>query len=113
MRIKTWLASVGLLILWAGLSGCATTPYTYQGAAAGSALGAVAGALIDDHNRWRGALIGGAIGGVMGGATSEIAARSARQATNHGPGGYRPAGRGPGYGYSPSGYAGGYNGYPW
>ncbi len=61
-------------------SGCTTvsSPYTYQGAAVGGALGAAAGALIDGNNRWRGALIGGALGSAMGGATSEMAARAAR-----------------------------------
>jgi hypothetical protein len=42
------------------LSSCATSQGTYEGGAAGGVLGAAAGALIDEHNRWRGAVIGGA-----------------------------------------------------
>ncbi len=83
MEKKILLPIVGFGLLL-GLGGCANVsgPYAYQGAAAGGAIGAVAGALIDDHNRWRGAVIGSAIGGAMGAATSEIAARSARHSYN-------------------------------
>jgi outer membrane lipoprotein SlyB len=51
-----------------------------QGAAAGGAVGAVAGALIDKNNRWRGAVIGGALGAVLGGTITEIAQRASREA---------------------------------
>jgi len=71
----------GVVVTAVALGGCATvsSPYTYQGAAVGGALGAAAGALIDGNNRWRGALIGGALGSAMGGATAEVASRAARQ----------------------------------
>ncbi len=71
------------------LSACATYPppqppvttsRTYEGAAAGGLLGATAGALIDKHNRWRGAVIGGALGAVFGGTVTEISSRAAREA---------------------------------
>lgn len=64
------------------LAGCATqTGYrydpqaasrVYQGAAVGGVVGAGAGALIDKHNRWRGAVIGGALGSVLGGGLTGV-----------------------------------------
>jgi len=62
------------------LAGCVTTQQTYQGAAVGSVAGAGIGALIDSHNRWRGAAIGAAIGALVGGTLTEISARAAREA---------------------------------
>lgn len=43
-------------------------PNTYKGAAAGAAVGGVAGALVDDDNRGDHAAIGAAIGALAGGA---------------------------------------------
>ncbi|GEM_PF-1931977 len=43
-----------------------------SGAAYGGVVGAAAGALIDDGNRWRGGLIGGALGSFFGGGISFI-----------------------------------------
>jgi hypothetical protein len=65
-------------------SSCATSPQTYQGAAIGTGLGALAGALIDTNNGWRGAVIGGLIGGVLTGTIAEISTRAARDAANEG-----------------------------
>jgi len=64
------------------MSSCAAgpSPQTSQGAAVGAALGSVAGLLIDDNNRWRGAVIGGLIGGALGGSLSEISQRASREA---------------------------------
>src|SRR3954467_15462079 len=63
------LLSLGILLLGAGCAG--TGPNTQQGAVAGGALGAVAGAIIGNnsgsHNSVAGALIGGAAGAVAGG----------------------------------------------
>lgn len=71
----------GLLILGALLlSSCVTSQRTYEGAAWGGALGAAAGALIDQNNSWRGAMIGGALGAALGGITTEMSARAAREA---------------------------------
>ena len=48
-----------LMLLAALTAGCTSlSPYTYTGAGVGGALGAGAGALIDNNNRWRGAMIG-------------------------------------------------------
>lgn len=60
--------------------GPATTQRTYEGATVGALGGAVAGALIDKENRWRGAVIGGVLGAVIGGTITEIASRAAREA---------------------------------
>jgi len=62
----------------AGVISCGQA--SYQGAAAGGAVGAAAGALLDKENRWRGAVIGGALGAVLGGTVTEIAQRAAREA---------------------------------
>ncbi len=60
--------------------GQVTTQRTYEGATVGAVGGAIAGALIDRNNRWRGAVIGGALGAVIGGTITEIAARAGREA---------------------------------
>ncbi len=86
------LGSMLMLVLVIGtLAACAvqseplvTTPRTYQGAGTGAAVGAGAGALIDSHNRWRGAVIGGALGAVLGGTLTEISSRAAREAAVEG-----------------------------
>jgi len=57
---------------------------TYQGAAAGAAVGSVAGLLIDKDNRWRGAMIGGLLGGALGGTLTEISQRASREAAQEG-----------------------------
>ena len=66
----------------AGVISCGqvSSQRTYEGAASGGAVGAVAGVLIDKNNRWRGAVIGGALGAVFGGTITEIAQRAAREA---------------------------------
>lgn len=72
------------------LSSCAPIdPYpssqrTYEGAAAGAALGSVAGLLIDKDNRWRGAMIGGLLGAALGGTVTEISQRASREAAQEG-----------------------------
>jgi uncharacterized membrane protein YoaK (UPF0700 family) len=70
-----------ILVLLAALTaGCTSlSPYTYAGAGVGGALGAGTGALIDSHNRWRGAMIGTLIGGTLGGTTTELGRRAAAE----------------------------------
>ena len=53
---------------------------TYEGAAAGAAVGAVAGVLLDKENRWRGGVIGATLGAILGGTITEIAQRAAKEA---------------------------------
>ena len=43
-----------------------------QGAVVGGLTGATAGALLDNNNSWRGALIGGALGSFFGGSIAAI-----------------------------------------
>ncbi len=81
-KIISWLVVIALSTVL--LSSCVTTQRTYQGAGAGGALGAIAGALIDSNNRWRGALIGGLLGAAIGGTVTEIASRAAREAAQTG-----------------------------
>ncbi|HSG31180.1 MAG TPA: YMGG-like glycine zipper-containing protein [Thermodesulfobacteriota bacterium] len=57
---------------------------TYEGAAAGAALGSVAGLLIDKDNRWRGAMIGGLLGAALGGTVTEVSQRASREAAAEG-----------------------------
>ena len=64
------LLVLGLILILA--AGCATYQGA-QGAAVGTALGGVSGALIDHRNPWRGAVIGGGIGAIVGGTLGEIA----------------------------------------
>lgn len=70
------------------VSSCATvqptSQRTYEAAGVGAALGSVAGLLIDRHNRWRGAVIGGLIGAAIGGTVTEISQRAAREAAYEG-----------------------------
>lgn len=76
--------TVAVLFLGLMLSSCVTSERTYQGAGAGGAIGAAAGALIDKNNRWRGALLGGALGGLLGGTVTEISSRASREAAQEG-----------------------------
>ncbi len=71
-----------LLVPVVFIAGCGavTSERTYQGAGVGAAGGAIAGALIDKENRWRGAVIGGVLGAIIGGTITEIAARASREA---------------------------------
>ncbi len=64
------------------LSSCATTQEnaTYQGAGVGAAIGAAAGAVIDNNNRWRGAAIGAAAGALFGATVTEISKRATEDA---------------------------------
>lgn len=86
------------------MSSCAAqSPYTYQGAGIGGAIGAGTGALIDHNNRWRGAMIGTLAGGVLGGAATELGKRAAQSQEN------RQYGQNSGYGnYYPANNGGGY-----
>ncbi|MEQ9618267.1 MAG: glycine zipper 2TM domain-containing protein [Deltaproteobacteria bacterium] len=72
------------LVLSSCAAGTGPSPATTQGAAAGAAVGSVAGLLIDNDNRWRGALIGGLLGGVLGGTVTEISQRASREAAAEG-----------------------------
>ena len=66
------------------LAGCAgqqgPSKEAYEGGGAGAAVGAAAGALLDDDNRWRGGVIGGALGAVLGGTLGQISHRAAQDA---------------------------------
>jgi hypothetical protein len=73
VKIRQWIIWPVLVLFLAGCSGI--NPYTYQSAGIGGAVGAGAGALIDHHNRWRGAMIGTLGGAALGGAVSEITRR--------------------------------------
>jgi outer membrane lipoprotein SlyB len=80
------MRNVAILLVFAVFSagviscGQVSSQRTYEGAAVGGAVGAVAGALIDKNNRWRGAVIGGALGAILGGTITEIAQRASREA---------------------------------
>jgi hypothetical protein len=82
-RVTKMTKTISLLtvvVLMGVLTGCATTPRTYEGAGAGAVIGGVAGALLDRHNPWRGGIIGGVIGAFAGGTFVELSARASREA---------------------------------
>ncbi len=81
-KIISLLTVMGVLMVV--LSGCATTPRTYEGTGAGAVIGGVAGALLDRHNPWRGGIIGGAIGALAGGTFVELSARASRESAMSG-----------------------------
>jgi phage tail tape-measure protein len=72
--------------LSAVLFSCAQTgqyslsPAGQQGAAVGGILGATAGTMLDNSNRWRGGVIGGVMGAILGGTLGQIANEAAQQA---------------------------------
>lgn len=81
MRRQISLA-VAAIFMAAILSSCAPpqNQSTYEGAGAGGAIGAAAGMLLDSHNRWRGAVLGGVLGALLGGSVTDIASRASQQA---------------------------------
>lgn len=64
------------------VSSCAT--YHYEGAAAGGAIGGIAGALLDRKNPWRGGVIGAALGAVAGASLTDISVRGSKEAAKAG-----------------------------
>lgn len=61
------------------MGGCATTPGGVQGAWTVGSVGAIAGAIVDHKNPWRGAVIGGAVMGSAGAAAGDEAEYRARE----------------------------------
>lgn len=84
MAITLLLPAPFILSSCANVNPYPTSQRTYEGAAVGGALGSVAGLLIDDDNRWRGAMIGGLLGAAIGGTVTEISSRAAREAAYEG-----------------------------
>ncbi len=76
---------IGCMLANLLFSGCATQQ-GYQGAGVGAVTGATAGILLDPHNRWRGAVIGGGLGATLGGVLADRSAyRQSYQANNYSP----------------------------
>lgn len=73
-----------MLAVFLSLSACAVRKQTPTGVAVGGGLGALAGALIDSDNSWRGAVIGGLIGAALGGTMTEISQAAAEEAAAEG-----------------------------
>lgn len=74
-----------LIVLFAFLSLLyACTEYHARGAAAGGAVGGIAGALLDRKNPWRGGVIGAALGGVLGATLTDISMQASREAAQTG-----------------------------
>lgn len=72
-RTLRWVSG-GLLVAMTGLVGCETmnNNRTATGAGIGAVGGAIAGALIDKDNRWRGGAIGAAAGAAVGGGIGYV-----------------------------------------
>jgi len=65
------------------IPGCVPGPTTQQHLESATWLGVVGagvGALVDDDNRWRGAVIGAGIGSLAGYGLAEVSQRAAREA---------------------------------
>jgi hypothetical protein len=73
-----------LLVLSLALIVGSCQPYHYEGAAAGGAIGGLAGALLDDKNPWRGGVIGAALGAAFGATLADVSARGTQEAARTG-----------------------------
>jgi hypothetical protein len=82
MFIGKKLVAVLVLVIMLAVSGCAI--HHYEGAAAGGAIGGIAGALLDSKNPWRGGVIGAALGAVAGATITDISVRGSREAARSG-----------------------------
>jgi outer membrane lipoprotein SlyB len=80
--MKKIASLITLFSLLALLYGC--TEYHARGAAAGGAIGGVAGALLDRKNPWRGGVIGAALGSVLGATLTDISMQASREAAQTG-----------------------------
>lgn len=80
--MKRTTSLIVLFAILALLYGC--TEYHARGAAAGGAVGGIAGALLDRKNPWRGGVIGAALGGVMGATLTDISMQASREAAQSG-----------------------------
>jgi len=83
LRIVSMLTIVMFIL---GISGCATIPEEHQGAAKGSGIGAVAGALggaliAGEGSRTKGAIIGGLAGALIGGVIGNYTVDQKKSAT--------------------------------
>lgn len=67
-----------IMLFSLALSACAT--HHYEGAAAGGAIGGIAGALLDSRNPWRGGVVGAGLGAVAGATIADISVRGSREA---------------------------------
>ncbi|MCD5412480.1 YMGG-like glycine zipper-containing protein [Thermodesulfovibrionales bacterium] len=83
IRKRFAMLALAVLIMFV-VSACALHRHHYEGALAGMGIGAVAGALLDDENRWRGGVIGAAIGAIAGATLTDIAVRGSREAAMSG-----------------------------
>jgi len=80
--MKKIASLITLLSLLTLLYAC--TEYHARGAAAGGAIGGVAGALLDRKNPWRGGVIGAALGSVLGATLTDISMQASREAAQTG-----------------------------
>lgn len=82
--MKAWkrYATISVFAAFAAVTGCTT--YQGQGAAAGGAMGGIAGAILDQRNPWRGGVIGAALGALAGATISEVSAQGSREVVTTG-----------------------------
>ena len=99
IRLVTTAGTLSLLI-----SGCATQRQA-TGSTIGGTYGAIAGAVLDSRNPWRGGVIGAALGALAGATIAEVSEQGARQAASSGrPVEYRTEDRRGHYYAMPQGY---------
>ncbi len=86
--MKKTVLIIAVLFIFASSISC--TQYHARGAGVGGTLGGVAGALLDDSNRWRGGVWGAALGAIAGASLTEISMQASREsAQNNRPVEYR------------------------
>lgn len=81
--MKAMSLAMAVVFLAASLTACVPGPTTQQHLESATWLGVVGagvGALIDNKNPWRGAVIGGAIGSLAGYGIAEVSQRAAEEA---------------------------------
>jgi len=80
-KVTAIIGIIGILSIGLFLTGC--TEHQAKGAGVGSAVGGVAGALLDKKNPWRGGVIGAALGAIFGATISDISAQASREAAQY------------------------------
>jgi len=80
--MKKIIALIAIFSLGLVIAGC--TQHHAKGAGVGSAVGGVAGAILDKKNPWRGGVIGAALGAIFGATLADISVQASKEAAQTG-----------------------------